>query len=297
MTLTIMTAPAEDIPEALDTRPEEARPEEAEEGGREALGERMKRYEAATDQQLTNDKPLIIRIDGHGFSRFTRGFDKPFDPRLHDAMAQTAADLLQYFPAASLAYTQSDEITLVFPATESARPFNGRVGKLASLAAGYASTRFNHHLAQAANLPANKLGIAHFDGRVFSVPDAAEALNNLIWRAKIDCRRNSIFGFGRSHYSSKQLHGLNGEAIVAKVLAEKGVDFWTSTPTWARYGTTIKREQYEWEGVDGLTGAEVKSTRTRTRSEDIPWWEFNDRNLALVTKKFWDGDGAPRDKE
>ncbi|KAJ7859129.1 tRNAHis guanylyltransferase-domain-containing protein [Mycena olivaceomarginata] len=133
-----------------------------EDGSRETLGERMKRYEAATDQQLPNDQPALLRIDGHGFSKFTRGFSKPFDQRMHDTMAQTAADLLEYFPAASLAYTQSDEITLVFPATATGRPFNSRVGKLASLAAGYASTRFNHHLAKAADIPANKHSVAHF---------------------------------------------------------------------------------------------------------------------------------------
>ncbi|KAF8206219.1 tRNAHis guanylyltransferase-domain-containing protein [Mycena galopus ATCC 62051] len=267
-----------------------------EERKREALGERMKRYEAATDQQLPDDQPALIRVDGHGFSKFTRGFNKPFDERIHDAMAQTAADLLEHFPAASLAYTQSDEITLVFPATATARPFNGRVGKLASLAAGYASTRFNHHLAKAPDVPENKHGIAHFDARAFSVPDTAEALNNLIWRAKTDCRRNSIFGFGRSFFSAKELHGLGGDAVVEKVLAEKGVDFWTSAPSWARYGTTVKREQYQWDGIDGLTGAEVKSTRTRSKCADVPWWEFNERNLALVTQKFWDDDGLPQIK-
>ncbi|KAJ7261790.1 tRNAHis guanylyltransferase-domain-containing protein [Mycena haematopus] len=267
-----------------------------EESAREGLAERMKRYEAATDQQLSDDQPVIIRVDGHGFSKFTRGFNKPFDDRLHEAMAHTAADLLAHFPAASVAYTQSDEITLVFPATGTPRPFNGRVGKLASLAAGYASTRFNHHLANAADVPPHKLGIAHFDARAFSVPDAAEALNNLIWRAKMDCRRNSISGFGRSFYSAKELHGLNGDAIVAKVLAEKGIDFWTSAPSWARYGTTVKRERYEWAAIDGLTGAEVKSTRTRTKAEDIRWWDFNEQNLALIANKFWDGDGILPDE-
>ncbi|KAJ7031391.1 tRNAHis guanylyltransferase-domain-containing protein [Mycena alexandri] len=254
----------------------------------EALGDRMKRYEAGTEQLLPDDSPALIRIDGHGFSKFTRGFDKPFDVRLHDAMAQLAADLLAYFPAASLAYTQSDELTLVFPATGAARPFNGRVGKLATLAAGYASTRFNHHLAQAADLPEGKLGIAHFDARAFSVPSAAELLNNLIWRAKIDCRRNSISAFGRQFFSAKELHGLSTDAIVKKVMEEKGVDFWTSTPSWVRYGTTVKREQFEWTGSLGGTGEEVTTLRTRTRADDIPWWEFNEHNLTLVTSKFWD---------
>ncbi|KAJ6576709.1 tRNAHis guanylyltransferase-domain-containing protein [Mycena vulgaris] len=220
----------------------------------------MKSYEAATDQQLPANQPALIRIDGHGFSKFTKGFDKPFDERIHTAMAQTAEDLLAYFFDASLA-----------------------------LAAGYASVRFYHHLA-AAGAPAHKQGIAHFDARAFAVPDAAEALNNLIWRAKIDCRRNSISAFGRGFYSARDMTGLSSDALVEKVLAEKNVDFWTSTPSWARNGTTVKRELYEGTGIDGLTGAEVKMTRTRMRSEDIPWWEFNERNLALVTERYWDGD-------
>ncbi|KAJ7476120.1 tRNAHis guanylyltransferase-domain-containing protein [Mycena latifolia] len=254
-----------------------------------SLGERMKTYEAATEQHLPVDQPALIRIDGHGFSKFTKGFDKPFDARIHAAMAATAADLLAYFPGASLAYTQSDELTLVFPAGAASRAFNGRVAKLASLAAGYTSVRFNHHLvAEAPSLLAHKQGVAHFDARAFAVPDAAEALNNLIWRAKVDCRRNSIAAFGRGFYSVKELSGLSADAVVEKVLAEKNVDFWTATPSWARYGTTVKREQYEWTGVDGLTGEEVKTTRTRMRSEDMPWWEFNERNLALITAKFWD---------
>ncbi|KAJ7707525.1 tRNAHis guanylyltransferase-domain-containing protein [Mycena rosella] len=249
------------------------------------LGERMKSYEAATDQQLPADQPALIRIDGHGFSKFTKGFDKPFDECIHAVMEQTATDLLAYFPDASLAYTQSDELTLVCP--RGCRTFNGRVAKLASLAAAYASVRFNHHLAAAAAVPAHKEGIAHFDARAFAVPDAAEALNNLIWRAKIDCRRNSISAFGRGFYSAKELMGLSSDEIVEKVLVEKNIDFWTSTPSWARYGTTVKREQYEGMGIDGLTGAEVKTTRTRMRAEDVIWWEFNERNLALVTDKFW----------
>ncbi|KAJ7067116.1 tRNAHis guanylyltransferase-domain-containing protein [Mycena amicta] len=253
----------------------------------DTLADRMKEYEAATDIQLPKEQPAVIRIDGHAFSTFTRGFEKPFDERIHTAMAATAVDLLKHFPDASLAYTNSDEITLIFPI--GVRQFKGRVAKLGSLAAGLASARFNHHLAHSctSEVPAEKLGLAHFDARAYSLPTVEEALNNLLWRAKVDGRRNSISGFGRSFFSAKELHGLGANAIVAKVLKEKGVDYWTSTPTWARYGTTVKREQYEGHGVDGLTGEAVRMTRTRLRSEDMQWGEFNAANLLLVTEKFW----------
>ncbi|CAK5268449.1 unnamed protein product [Mycena citricolor] len=259
---------------------------------REALGTRMKSYEAVTDQLLASDQPAIIRIDGHGFSKFTHGFEKPFDERIHQAMARTSADLLTQFPDVSLVYTQSDEITLILPTP--ARSFNGRVTKLATLAASYTSVRFNFHLEELAGdtLPSHKRGVAHFDARIFNVPSDAELLNNLIWRAKTDCRRNSISAFGRKYYSAKAMHGLKGDEVVQKVRDEHGVDFWTDAPAWARYGTTCKREVYQGTGVDGLTGKEVTMTRTRVRTEDRPWWHFTDQNVALVTARYWDTDAA-----
>ncbi|KAJ7269841.1 tRNAHis guanylyltransferase-domain-containing protein [Mycena rebaudengoi] len=242
----------------------------------QSLGERMKSYEASTEQHLPPEQPVLIRIDGHGFSKFTRGFEKPFDQRIHDVMVLTSTDLLSYFAEASLAYTQSDEITLIFPT--SCRAFNGRVTKIASLAAGYTTARFNYHLqAVVADLAEEKQGIAHFDARVFPVPSVEEVLNNLIWRAKIDCRRNSISGFGRSFYSTKELQGLTSDALVEKIKREHNIDFWTSTP-----------KQYEGTGVDKPTGAEVTTTRTRMRSKDVSWWEFNETNLNLVRGRFWD---------
>ncbi|KAF7312467.1 Thg1 domain-containing protein [Mycena indigotica] len=251
------------------------------------LASRMKSYETATDIQLPADKPAIIRIDGHAFSTFTRGFEKPFDERIHTAMAATASDLLAHFPAATVAYTNSDEITLVFP--NGVKEFKGRVAKLGSLAAGLASARFNHHLVHTCTkpVPPEKVGTAHFDARAFTLPSVDEVLHNLIWRAKIDGRRNSISGFGRSFFTTKQLHGLGSNAIVEKVLSEKGIDYWTSTPTWARYGTTVKREKFLGTGVDGLTGEPVTMTRTRMKMQDTQWWEFNEDNLLLITDKFW----------
>ena len=148
------------------------------------LADRMKKYEASFDFTLPLTVPTILRLDGHTFSRFTSKFHKPFDQRIHDAMIATCADLLKYFPQATVAYTQSDEITLVFPA--GVQNFNERVQKLSSLAASYCSVRFNAHLAafltanpepQVKESGYNALGTAHFDARFFQVPSVEEALN------------------------------------------------------------------------------------------------------------------------
>ena len=83
----------------------------------DALGARMKQYEeqAYNTKFVDNNLPLIVRLDGHCFHTFTKGFIRPFDKNLHRAMVLTTGDLVDRFQA-YCGYTQSDEITLIFPA-------------------------------------------------------------------------------------------------------------------------------------------------------------------------------------
>lgn len=168
----------------------------------EALGDEMKGYEAATCDALVDmNLPCVVRLDGHCFHTFTRGFKRPYDERIHKAMVATATDLLERFQSAT-AYTESDEISLLFPpsAPESASlPFNGRVQKIVSVTAGYASARFNAHMSEERfeegeeELESRvRKSEAHFDSRVFSLQNEASLIEYMRWRALMDCRRNSI---------------------------------------------------------------------------------------------------------
>lgn len=56
---------------------------------KDALGDRMKKYEYITRTHLVNRCPVIIRIDGKAFHTFTRGFKKPFDEVLVKSMQET----------------------------------------------------------------------------------------------------------------------------------------------------------------------------------------------------------------
>lgn len=60
-----------------------------------SLGDRMKGYEGITRHQLMRRTPVIIRIDGKGFHSFTKGFHKPFDEILTNAMHQTMLGAVQ----------------------------------------------------------------------------------------------------------------------------------------------------------------------------------------------------------
>jgi tRNA(His) guanylyltransferase len=259
-----------------------------------SLAGRMKQYESSYEYTLPADKPIILRLDGSCFSKFTSHFCRPFDQRIHDAMVAACIDLLKFFPQATVAYTQSDEMTLVFP--NGVQTFNDRVQKLASSSASYCAVRFNAHLA--ALLEANpepkvkdtayqKLGTAFFDARFFAVPTIEEALNCILWRCRNDAVRNSVGAFARTMYTTNQMHGKRTNDLLSMMEKEKGVKFEETVPKWAIEGCLIKREQYQHEGVNLRTGEREITSRTRARVEDRGVREFSADNLKLITDKYW----------
>lgn len=156
----------------------------------EHISEVHKGYEKSTLQRLRADQPVLVRLDGHRFSSFTKGFHKPYDMRIFRAMLNASSDLLGQLNPISV-FTQSDEITMVFGKQDEhagqTLPFMGKTQKFASLASAYCSVRFGYHLEKEleASDPALlqiKKGIAHFDARVFNVPDAVAVAENLMWR-------------------------------------------------------------------------------------------------------------------
>lgn len=258
------------------------------------LAARMKQYESSFDYTLPSGSPIILRLDGHAFSNFTSHFCRPFDQRIHDAIIAVCTDLLAYFASATLAYTHSDEITLVFP--DGVQSFNERVQKLSSLAASYCSVRFNTHLAtllatnpepKVKDTAFERLGTAHFDARFFVVPNVEEALNCVLWRCRNDAVRNSVNAFARTMYTTKEMHGKTAKELVEMMKGEKGVVFEQSVPRWAIEGCLLKRERVSHEGLNLKTGKVEKTLRTRTRVEERGVTEFSMENLKLVTEKFW----------
>ena len=72
----------------------------------------MKEYEIKSRSYVNHEQPVILRIDGHAFSKFTAGLKKPYDEWVHKCMVKATAILVEDFNAV-LGYTQSDEITLI----------------------------------------------------------------------------------------------------------------------------------------------------------------------------------------
>lgn len=112
------------------------------------FGDRMKSLESVyTYPRVPATDYLCVRIDGKGFSKYTKGFGKPFDKTLSGAMVGTTVFLVENTHA-NIGYTQSDEITLIYSSGEKANEhiFGGKVSKINSILASMATAKFNQYM-------------------------------------------------------------------------------------------------------------------------------------------------------
>lgn len=217
------------------------------------LSDRMKKFERTTDSFLAHRTPAICRFDGRAFHTFTNGFNKPFDATVLHAMKMAAGALVADIPCAKLAYTQSDEISLLlidYTAFNTLQAFDGEVKKLCSVGASIATAACNKAIFEAYEKEENperkellksKLFRATFDGRCFNVP-REEVANYFLHRFK-DAQRNGIQSIGQSKFSHKELAGVSCPQIVAK-LRDIGVNPQADYPAAGRNGSiALRRDQ------------------------------------------------------
>jgi tRNA(His) 5'-end guanylyltransferase len=245
------------------------------------LGDRMKYYEKQTEFEISPEEHIVVRIDGHKFSKYTKGFQKPFDAILSKVMELTTTDLVDEFNATT-GYTQSDEITLIIPSfkdnTKDTRKstkhklqkkvrdnwnhgYSGRVQKMSSLISSFATMSFNEHLKRITydaffnggveteedrkyieKISNEKVGKAWFDARVYGVPSKEEAFNSVLWRIR-DAEKNSRSMFAQTYCSHKKLMNKTGEEQVEFCKAETGKD-WELVEDRYKYGILVKKERF-----------------------------------------------------
>ena len=261
---------------------------------KETLADRIKRYEKESEYIIPNNKHLIIRIDGHKFSKFTKGLNKPFDEIFTKAMVKTTMDLVERFSAYT-GYTQSDEITLYIPTlieenSEFTHIFGGRTQKIASLAVSFVTMRFNKNFKKIAktvyknyididlDVYKNKFCNAYFDARVFGVVTKEEVFNSFLFRFR-DCIRNSKQQFARSYCSHKELLNKTSDEVINYCKEKTGMIWEALTPVY-KYGAIIKRKLYKKKTKNG----EVTRSKLDIITKEIN--EFNEENLNLITSKY-----------
>ena len=203
------------------------------------FGDRMKSMERVeTAHRFDPNLPVVARIDGRGFSKFTKGMLRPFDARMSMVMIETTR-LLVAQTHAQMGYTQSDEISLLFANKEnSSFMFDGKKVKMTSVFAALATACFTRMLMQTHGMEKFVDRMPHFDARVFSVPSRTEAANQFLWREQ-DASKNAISMAAHHYHSHKNLQGKNSAQKIA-MLQESGVDF-HDYPDFFKRGTFLRR--------------------------------------------------------
>lgn len=205
-----------------------------------ALGDRMKFYEGRnTSDVLMPMIPVMARMDGRSFSKFTANMARPYDKRLSDLMVETTKFLVKSTNA-RCGYTQSDEITLVFlqDSMESDIFFGGKLFKMMSLLGSMTSVFFNRNMHLYVPECMNQSPV--FDARVWNVPLEYEAANCFIWR-EMDATRNSVSMAAQSMYSHKELQG-KSSAEMQEMIFQKGQN-WNDYPNFFKRGTYVRRKE------------------------------------------------------
>ena len=244
---------------------------------RDSLGDRMKGYEYISRNYLTKKLPVIIRLDGKAFHTFTRGMKRPFDNILIETMQETAKKLCENIQGCKVAYTQSDEITLLLTDYENIDTqgwFDYNIQKMCSISSSMATLYFNTIYKENVKkylkerfvnniekeltdeeyekefdiecLYTNKFDKAMFDSRVFTLPKE-EVCNCFIWRQQ-DATRNSIQMVGQANFSHKDLQNKSCNMIQDMLFTQKGIN-WNNYETYLKRGSCIIKESYNKQSV------------------------------------------------
>lgn len=277
---------------------------------KDALGDRMKKYEYVSRTYLTPRTPVIIRLDGKAFHTFTRGFNKPFDMVLVKTMQETMKFLCENIQGCVLGYTQSDEITLVlvdYKKINSCAWFDYNIQKCASVAASMATMAFNKFFEKNvndwiskntptfheawSNLEGEKLYHTYlkafdkgamFDARVFNIPKE-EVTNCILWRQN-DATRNSIEMVGHANFSQNQLHKKSCNEIQDMLMLQRGIN-WNDFPTTLKRGSCCKRIV-----VSEPDEAEFKTRSRWVIDNEIPI--FKGDNRAYIDELIFIGESV-----
>jgi tRNA(His) 5'-end guanylyltransferase len=205
----------------------------------DALGDELKHHEnIESSRSGAIGQPVVVRVDGVGFSKFTRGFSRPFDARIAEAMDEACVAVIERVQPV-LGYTQSDEITFVFwdPLNEIA--YGGRLQKLASVCAAVATGAF---LKAAQRLFPERVEAFTpiFDGRAHAL-DYELAAKNVEWR-ELDARRNAVSMAAHAVFGHSPLNG-KSPADMKEMLAVEGIDYMSDYPERFKRGAFFRRRK------------------------------------------------------
>jgi len=208
----------------------------------------MQRLSAKTAEweiysHLKARSPIVVRADGRGFKKILEDREKPYDLDFARCMVRAAERLFHDSGLApSLAFTFSDEISLIFLQA----PFAGRVEKVDSVIAGFLSASLSLDLGR----------LVCMDCRIIALCEN-EIVDYLVERQD-ETWRNHVFSYGfymlvkeglTSTAAMELLRGMK-ESEIHELVFQKGINL-AKTPAWEKRGVLVYRKDerivQDWE--------------------------------------------------
>ncbi|THW44075.1 tRNAHis guanylyltransferase [Aureobasidium pullulans] len=135
---------------------------------------------------------IVVRIDGRGFSKFSKrqNFAKPNDRRAIDLMNAAAIEVVKQFTDIVIAYGQSDEYSFVLH--EDCQLFERRAAKLATSISTAFSVEYCMQWGKYFEGQELERPFPTFDGRCVLYPKKSILRDYLSWR-QADCHVNNLY--------------------------------------------------------------------------------------------------------
>ena len=232
------------------------------------LDAKMRVYETNTDQHVLPGMHIVVRLDGRGFTKLTKetlDFEKPFDKRFHSAMTETVKHLMNCGFKIIYAYTQSDEISLLFHPQEAS--FDRKIRKILSVLSGEASAKFTMEM--------KHMGV--FDCRISPIPNDKAVIDYFRWRAE-DSHRNSLSAYcywklreqGKTRgQATREIEKLSNSAK-NEYLFNLGINY-NDLPAWQKRGIGFYYKDVQREAMNPKTGQKAIANRKElVVDEELP---------------------------
>ena len=180
----------------------------------------MKDYEVYSSLKVPKNSKVIVRLDGRAFHKLASDLKlvKPYDRNFYQVMAVVCEDLFREF-SPSFVYTFSDEISLLLNNI----PFDGRIEKINSVMAGFASSSFVIHYDVDFKKP------PAFDSRIIPINDE-DILDYFRWRQDeswMNCVNSHGISYLKTKYSNNEANDkINGMKLneIHELLFQNGIN-------------------------------------------------------------------------
>lgn len=222
---------------------------------------------------------ILVRVDGKGFSKFTKPFREEgvygvYSPIIQKHMLAAAQGLVERVDGAVGAYTISDEISLLFEDRGQDTWYAGRHDKIVSLTAAYATAYFNEDLFYRGSTP------AVFDSRVVDLDEEELSLAGYILDRRSRGFSNAVGSYAVQTIGHKHVLGVPTHERLA-MLENKGVRMAPQL----MYGFLVYKKEYTTSVVytHKKTGEDITVPNVQRSRWETVLFE-NEGSVKLVVK-------------